>query len=109
MMLSLVQNVHDCFVKLVIADGDGRAALLQRCPRGYLNRALGWFLKKLCAEPPLRSCMAFSSVMPFGNVTSVCKWSGRTLRIRILMLCLEAALRTQASARFLYSNFANIL
>src|SRR3989338_4665991 len=83
--------------------------LLQRCPFGYLRRAFGWFLKKLNAEPPFRICMAFSSFMPFGRVASMCKWSGMTEIKCIFMLCLEAALRMQASQRFLYLSLANIL
>jgi len=83
--------------------------LLQRCPLGYLNLALGWNLKKRFAEAPLISFTTSLGFTFMDVFTTICMCSGITLIIMILMLCLKQTFRIQPSTRFLYSGLPNIL
>src|SRR3989344_1929765 len=83
--------------------------LLQRCPFGYLNRALGCALKKRYALLPLRICSAQLGIIVKESLARICKWSGITLISTISMLCSFAAFLIQAVIKFLYSNLLNIL
>ena len=88
---------------------DANFPLLHKCPRGYLNLAFSWNSKNNFEEPPFKICNVFETHIV--KLTSTKQWtcSGWTSSSIIFILCLDADLRMQASSKFLYFNFLNIL